>query len=189
MYKKCCCTHFNIGIFYQQFFRKVQEMLWHYFQHWILLLKFPCTIKYHFTIFNIGLILASYFGKYSECFCNAFNIRIFIALYSTVHEMLWVYANALLLSLAQLDACPTGNQEIVSSWLWFGTIFRWDGSWNLFYGHSLPSADSRREVVSYLQKNMHWVLVNRLGGVSLPRKSLVRLTDRPAMTIAVDCEH
>ena len=29
---------------------------------------------------------------------------------------------------------------------------------------------------------MHEVLVNRLGGLSLPRKSVVRLTDRPDMT-------
>ena len=29
---------------------------------------------------------------------------------------------------------------------------------------------------------MHGVLVNRLGGLSLPRKSVVRLTDRPDMT-------
>ena len=29
------------------------------------------------------------------------------------------------------------------------------------------------------------ILVNRLGGLSLPRKSVVRLTDRPDMTIAV----
>ena len=32
---------------------------------------------------------------------------------------------------------------------------------------------------------MHEVLVNRLGGLSLPRKSVVRLTDRPAMTVDV----
>ena len=49
-----------------------------------------------------------------------------------------------------------------------------------------PSADSRREVVSYLRKNVHWVLVNSLIGLSLPRKSVVRLTDRPNMTLAVD---
>ena len=41
-----------------------------------------------------------------------------------------------------------------------------------------PSADSRRAVV-------HKVLVNRLGGLSLPRKSVVRLTDRPDMTLDV----
>ena len=34
---------------------------------------------------------------------------------------------------------------------------------------------------------MHEVLVNRLGGVSLPRKSVVRLTDRPDMTLDVYC--
>ena len=32
---------------------------------------------------------------------------------------------------------------------------------------------------------MHEVLVSRLGGQSLPRKSVVRLTDRPDMTLDV----
>ena len=42
---------------------------------------------------------------------------------------------------------------------------------------------SRRAVVSYWRKYVHEVLVNRLGGLSLPRKSVVRLTDRPDMTL------
>ena len=36
-----------------------------------------------------------------------------------------------------------------------------------------PSADSRGAVVSYWRKYVHEVLVNRLGGLSLPRKSVV----------------
>ena len=32
---------------------------------------------------------------------------------------------------------------------------------------------------------MHEVLVNRLGGLGLPSKSVVRLTDRPDMTLDV----
>ena len=32
---------------------------------------------------------------------------------------------------------------------------------------------------------MHEELVNSLGGLSLPRKSVVRLTDRPDMTLDV----
>ena len=48
-----------------------------------------------------------------------------------------------------------------------------------------PSAFSRRAVVSYWRKYVHEVLVNRLGGLSLPRKSVVRLTDRPNMTFDV----
>ena len=32
---------------------------------------------------------------------------------------------------------------------------------------------------------MHKVLVNRLGGLSLPKKSVVRLTNRPDMTLDV----
>ena len=48
-----------------------------------------------------------------------------------------------------------------------------------------PSAFSRRAFVSYWRKYVHEVLVNRLGGLSLPRKSVVRLTDRPDMTLDV----
>ena len=48
------------------------------------------------------------------------------------------------------------------------------------WSHTLRGA-----VVSYRQKYVHEILVNRLGGLSLPRKSVVRLTDRPAMTLDV----
>ena len=48
-----------------------------------------------------------------------------------------------------------------------------------------PSADSRGAVVSYWPKHVHEVLVNRLGGLSLPRKSVVRLTDLPYTTLDV----
>ena len=47
------------------------------------------------------------------------------------------------------------------------------------------SADSRRSVVSYWRKYEHEVLINRLGGLSLPWKSVVMLTDHPDMTIDV----
>ena len=57
-------------------------------------------------------------------------------------------------------------------------------SWNNSYGHSRPTADSSRTVVSYWQKNVHLALVIRLG--SLPRNSVVRLTDRLNMTIVFD---
>ena len=50
---------------------------------------------------------------------------------------------------------------------------------------SYNSAFSRRTVVSYWRKYVHEVLVNRLGGLSLPRKSMGRLTDRPDMTLDV----
>ena len=48
-----------------------------------------------------------------------------------------------------------------------------------------PSADSRRAVVSNWLKYVHEVLVNCFGGLSLPRKSVVRLTHCPNMTVAV----
>ena len=53
----------------------------------------------------------------------------------------------------------------------------------------LPSADSRRVVVSYNRKYVHEVLVN--PGVNClvklaRKKSVVRWADRPDMTIAVD---
>ena len=46
-----------------------------------------------------------------------------------------------------------------------------------------PSAFSRRAVVSYWRKYVHEELINRLGSLCLPRKSVVRLTDRPDMTL------
>ena len=48
-----------------------------------------------------------------------------------------------------------------------------------------PSAFSRRAVVSYWRKYAHEVMVNHLGGLSLPRKSVVRSTDRPDRTLDV----
>ena len=41
--------------------------------------------------------------------------------------------------------------------------------------------------MSYWQKYVQEVLVNRLGGLSLSRKSVIRLTDCPAMTLDVYC--
>ena len=62
------------------------------------------------------------------------------------------------------------------------------GSWVRYpvWQHTFvsPSSFSRR-AVSYWQKYVHEVLVNHLGGLSLPRKSVVRLTDRPDMTLDV----
>ena len=48
-----------------------------------------------------------------------------------------------------------------------------------------PSTYSRRAVVSLWRKCVLLVLVNHLGGLSLPRISVARLTDNPDMTIAV----
>ena len=56
-------------------------------------------------------------------------------------------------SVAQLDAHLTGDQEVMGSTP--ADVFRGDWSWNIFYGHSLPSADSRRAVVSFWQENVH----------------------------------
>ena len=44
---------------------------------------------------------------------------------------------------------------------------------------------TERAVVSYWRKYVHEILVNRLGGLSQPMKSVVRLTDRPDMTLDV----
>ena len=54
--------------------------------------------------------------------------------------------------------------------------------------HCMNSTNSSGTVVSYWRKCVHEVLVNRLGGLSFPTKSVVRLTDRPNMTFDVYCE-
>ena len=59
-------------------------------------------------------------------------------------------------STAQLDAGPTGDQVVAgSSTAGSATSFRGDCSWNVFFGHSLLSVDSRRAVVSFWRKNVH----------------------------------
>ena len=60
-----------------------------------------------------------------------------------------------------------------------------DRSWNNFTAILLPSADSRRVVVSYKRVYVHEVLVNRLVKLA-QEKSVVTWTDRPNMTITVD---
>ena len=51
---------------------------------------------------------------------------------------------------------PTGDQEVqVHPPQRSAAFFCGDWSWNIFYGHSLPSADSRRAVVNFLRKNVH----------------------------------
>ena len=54
-----------------------------------------------------------------------------------------------------------------------------------FFYHYFSFPDSRGAVVSYWRKYVHEVQVNRLGDLSLPRKSVVRLTDSPDMTLDV----
>ena len=65
---------------------------------------------------------------------------------------------------------PISRNDIVSTGL--ATYFRF-------------SFRSRGAVVSYLLAKVHEVLVNHLGGLSLPRKSVVGLTDHPDMTLDV----
>ena len=70
----------------------------------------------------------------------------------------------------RLSVCPSVGRPRWRSWMRVrletgrsrvrppprsATFFRGDWSWNIFYGHSLPSADSRRAVVSFWRKNVH----------------------------------
>ena len=59
-------------------------------------------------------------------------------------------------SVAQSGVRSTGDQEVAGS-IPHGsaTFFREEWSWNIFYGRSRPSADSRRAVVSFWRKNVH----------------------------------
>ena len=76
-------------------------------------------------------------------------------------------------------SCFTWGYVIWPRWQCFLLVWQ-----HTFVSHS---ADSRRAVVRYWRKYVHEVLVNSLGGQSLPRKSVVRLSDCPGMTFAVYC--
>ena len=69
--------------------------------------------------------------------------------------------------MAQLDEQSTGDQEVAGSTpAGSATFFHGDWSWNILYCHSLPSADSRRAVVSFWAQ----VLVNCLEDYACPGK-------------------
>ena len=99
----------------------------------------------------------------------------------------------LILYLKVLFSLPVYTDLLKGIWIYVavlkGTRLISRGSWVRYpvWPHTFvsPSAFSRRAVVSYWRKYVHEVLVNRLGGLSLPRKSVVRLTDRPDMTLDV----
>ena len=76
----------------------------------------------------------------------------------------------LLASVAQLDARPTGDQEVAGSTpagLAYSFMEIW--SWNIFYSHSLPSADSRGQL-SFSGKRMCTILVNHFKDWAFPVK-------------------
>ena len=75
--------------------------------------------------------------------------------------------------VAQSVGHPTHKSGVLGSIPGLATYFRFSFRF------------SRKAVVSYWQKYVHEVLVNRLGGLRLPRKSVVRLTDRPDMILDV----
>ena len=65
------------------------------------------------------------------------------------------------------------------------TLFRGDWSGKSFYGHSPSTVYLYRTVVSNWLKELHLVVVKRLG-LSLSRISVIRLTDLIGMTIVVE---
>ena len=77
-------------------------------------------------------------------------------------------------SVVQLVEHLTRKSGILASIPGLATYFRF--SFRFF---------KKGSVVSYWQKYVHEVLVNRLGGLSLPRESVIRLTDRPDTTLDV----
>ena len=75
--------------------------------------------------------------------------------------------------VAQSVGLLTRKSGVVGSIPGLATFFRF--SFHLF----------KKGSCQLLAKVLHEVLVNRLRGLSLPRKSVVRLTDRPDMTLDV----
>ena len=75
--------------------------------------------------------------------------------------------------IAQSVGHLTRKSEVLGSIPSLATYFRFSFRW------------IKRGSCQLLAKVCAEVLVNRLGGLSLPRKSVVRLTDRPNMTLDV----
>ena len=84
------------------------------------------------------------------------------------------------------DACLTADPGVASSIpAWSHTFVEIDHEIISTVILPLPLIYSRRVVVSYKREYVQELLINRLFKPA-QEKSVVRLTDRPAMTIAVD---
>ena len=83
------------------------------------------------------------------------------------------------------DMCLTADPGVASSILIRSHTFTEIDHEIISMAILLPSADSRRAVVSYKRKYVHEVLVNCLVKLA-QEKNVVRWIDCPAMTIAVD---
>ena len=81
-------------------------------------------------------------------------------------------------TVAGSDGTMPVTQTVAGLILMSGNIL----SWRLVMKYFLRPFDSSRAVVNYWWKDVHLVQVNR-SGLSLPRKSVVRLTGRLNMTI------
>ena len=76
--------------------------------------------------------------------------------------------------MARLDVHPTGDQEVAGSTpAEVGNILSWRLIMKYSLRNSLPSADSRRAVASFWQKNVHNT-GQPLRELSLPSKRVVR---------------
>ena len=72
--------------------------------------------------------------------------------------------------VAELDARPTGDLEVEGlTPAELATFLRINWSWNIFYGHSLPSADSRSQL-SVSGKRMCSIQVNHEEDEACPVK-------------------
>ena len=86
------------------------------------------------------------------------------------------------LSFAELDECLTGDQEVAGLQLQSGTIL----SLRLIMKSLLRSFSP----FSWFKKGSCQLLAKDCAlstGLSLPRKSVIRLTDHPTTTTAIDC--
>ena len=80
--------------------------------------------------------------------------------------------------MAQLDARPTGDQEVAGS-IPPGRLHSFaeiDHEIRMFYDHFFPSADLRRAVVSFWRTNVHNTR-QPFRGLCLPSKRVVRYSD------------
>ena len=139
------------------------------------------------TLVNVSLKFQMLISEICQYFFSAKNISVFGYKFIK-HLTSWPLNQLVKLTALWTTGPRTVNITHLSKQIW-GTWLLSQGSWVRYpvWQHTFvsPSAFSWRAVVSYWRKYVHEVLVNRLGGLSLPRKSVVRLTDRPDMTLDV----
>ena len=137
----------------------VKQFFWHNFIHWISSTSFDKDVFMQFQKSSDNKVLINYWIHLTSL-GERYEAKFSQGCFTFPQWVKWITGT---------DTWPGHSVGCTSAWNKDGCGFdlrvrqhSFDGSWNHFYGHSLPTADLNRAVVSYWQKDVWFGLTSVL---------------------------